>query len=236
MRSVRTIRSIVSVLGVLTAVGMPAGCSKGGSTEIAKPSESAAPSTSAEPVRAVSVAPVYTAVSAQSFNVCAINQAGGVVCWSYDAWEKLGHVPTETSAAPMIVEGLESGVVAISAGSRDVCALTSAGSVKCWESADNREEPKPIKPIQVPGLESGVKAVSAGGEHNCVLMVDGAVKCWGSNELGQLGDGTRVDRDVPTQVKGLTSNVIAVSAGGEHTCVLVKSGGVKCWGSETALG
>jgi len=56
----------------------------------------------------------------------------------------------------------------------------------------------------------------------------GAV-AWGENGSGQLGNGTKVDRDVPFVVDGL-SGVTAVSASGDHTLALLSSGKVMAWG------
>ena len=39
-----------------------------------------------------------------------------------------------------------------------------------------------------------------GVTHTCVALVSGTTLCWGDNADGQLGDGTRVPRTVPTAV------------------------------------
>jgi len=54
----------------------------------------------------------------------------------------------------------------------------------------------------------------------------------GSNDHGQLGDGTRTERTEPVEVVGLQSGVAQVSAGGTHTCAVTDDGSLYCWGSD----
>ena len=54
--------------------------------------------------------------------------------------------------------------------------------------------PPPNSPLSVAGLASGVVAVSLGDNFMCASFVTQGPVCTGGNSLGQLGDGTYVDR------------------------------------------
>jgi len=113
-----------------------------------------------------------------------------------------------------------------------VLALASVALGLTFGNGLTAARPAAAVRIDVAGSDVGATAmaIAAGGGHTCALTSAGGVKCWGQNLFGQLGDGTTIDRTTPVDVAGLQSGVIAVAAGGLHTCALTAGGGVKCWG------
>ncbi|MFN8442726.1 MAG: hypothetical protein U0175_18265 [Caldilineaceae bacterium] len=176
-------------------------------------------------------------------HTCVVTGKGGVRCWGYNDSGQLGDGTTIDRPVPVDVIGLNSVVVALAGGIAHTCVVTKSGSVKCWgnngsgQLGDNTLDPR-LTPVDVVGLSSGVRSITAGRQHTCALLDSGAVKCWGANNSGQLGDSTNTQRLTPVVVSGLSSGVVAIVAGGFHTCALMTGGGVKCWGSNSngALG
>ncbi len=179
---------------------------------------------STTPVDVSGLSSGVAAVAAGAEHTCALTIQGGVKCWGYNADGELGDGTTTSSTTPVDVSGLTSGVAAVAAGAIRTCALTTAGSVKCWGSGYG------LNPVDVCGAISGMAAVAAGDYHTCALTSGGGLKCWENNTYGQLGDGTTTWRTSPVDVSGLTSGVAAVAPGSIHTCALTTGGGVQCWG------
>jgi alpha-tubulin suppressor-like RCC1 family protein len=181
-----------------------------------------------------SVVPRVERISAGQNHVCAMTPAGGVKCWGL-GHGRLGNGSVEASRVPVDVTGLGSGMVAISVGEVHTCGVTETGAAKCWGTSSrgalgDGTNLQRLVPVDVAGMNRDVLAVSAGGEHTCGITKAGAAKCWGRNSFGTLGNGTTIDSAVPADVTGLGSDVVAISAFGEHTCAIANGGVVKCWG------
>jgi alpha-tubulin suppressor-like RCC1 family protein len=167
--------------------------------------------------------------------MCVLTSTGGVKCWGAN----LGDGTLNTSATPVDVPGLTSGVIQITDGGA-TCVLTAAGGVKCWgyngsgqvgNGTITSQSPFIVpSPVDVVGLSNGVVQIAAGASHTCAVTTMRTVKCWGSNGDGELGTGTSGPPvPTPVDVTGLTE-IAQVSAGTDFTCALSTSGGVKCWG------
>jgi alpha-tubulin suppressor-like RCC1 family protein len=74
-------------------------------------------------------------------------------------------------------------------------------------------------------------ALAAGSAHTCGLVPGGGVRCWGAgfDDGGPPMEGGTILAH-PTNVVGFGAPPIALAAGGNHTCALLRTGGVQCWG------
>ncbi|MFT3769624.1 MAG: hypothetical protein QM820_29665 [Minicystis sp.] len=181
-----------------------------------------------------------TAVAAGFFHACALHSDTTVSCWGTNVYGPA----TITGTKPSRVEGL-TGVLELAAGGKHTCART-ATEVLCWGWNDFGQCGQDVAngyifpPQPVPGLAS-TKRISAGYFHTCALTSSGQVRCWGSNQCGQLGDGSYCGNDCPNTAKCGSSSVVApiedltaidIGTGAHHTCIVEedKNGRIYCWG------
>ncbi|UJR84876.1 hypothetical protein [Sandaracinus amylolyticus] len=122
--------------------------------------------------------------------------------------------------------------VAVAPGMSHACAIRESGRLVCWgantagQIGDGTMTQRPT-PVPVSSMASGVTSV--GNNHTCAVQ-NGAARCWGDNTYGQLGVGSTTDQDMPVTVSNLSSGVAAIAVGAEHSCALLTSGYVRCWG------
>ena len=70
--------------------------------------------------------------------------------------------------------------------------------------------------------------ISSGDAHSCGVWPDNSLRCWGSNESGQLGDGSVDSASVPVTIG--TAEWKSVAAGGRHTVAVKRDGSLWWWG------
>jgi alpha-tubulin suppressor-like RCC1 family protein len=125
--------------------------------------------------------------------------------------------------------------VTITAGIGHTCALTDKGSVMCWGRNNygqlgNGSTSNSTTPVNVVNFTEPVISISAGNNYTCALTVDGVIKCWGENRTGQLGYDTATYYSTPKEVIGLGGKASKIATGSLHTCALLVSDTIKCWG------
>ena len=137
----------------------------------------------------------------------------------------------------------------IAASGTSTCVRTSAGQARCW--GDNKAGGLGIgdsmltmsRDPQVPVEKKAnlpdeplhdVKALFAGEAAVCALTTDGKLHCWGKLGVIFVGGGPFVNYQAtylhPTPSTGPFGEVAQVAIGALFTCVLTKSGEVRCFG------
>lgn len=197
-------------------------------------------------VRRVAAASVATGDD----HTCALTRSGAVRCWGKNDYAQLGYGHTEhigDDETPASIGNVRLGgtAVALTAGYRHTCALMNSGRVRCWghgtsgqlgygNTATIGDDETPASAGTVP-LGGKAVAITAGGLHTCALMKSGRVRCWGDNGAGRLGYANAVaigDDETPASAGDISlgGRATAVDAGDGHTCALMRSGALRCWG------
>ena len=172
----------------------------------------------------------------------------------YGATATLGDGAGEMGDALAAIDfGTGRSATMIATGASHSCALLDNSTVKCWglgtdgrlgygaSTSLGRTTGQMGDALGAISLGTGrtAVAISAGASHTCALLDNSTVKCWGLNTDGQLGLGDTDSRgddagemgDVLGAVSlGTNRTVVAVSAGGTHSCALLDNATIKCWG------
>ncbi len=180
-----------------------------------------------------------TDLSCRVGTTCALQKDGTVLTWGLGANGQLGNGSAKSSAVPVKVKGL-TGVIAVAAGHTHCMALKKDGTVWTWglndrgQLGNGSDAAQSAEPVQVKSPDgkralSDVTSIAAGIGHCLALQKDGSVVAWGENIVGQLGDGTLIDRFLPVKVEGI-KDAASVGAGFYHSLVACKDGALWGWG------
>jgi len=176
----------------------------------------------------------------------ALRADGTVWAWGSNISGQLGDGTAHERLTPVKVVRLEN-ITTISAGVSHSIAIKEDGTVWTW-GANNRGQLgdgttiSRSAPMQVLGGATGntflqdIISVAAGEDHSLALRADGTVWAWGMG-LGQLGIGAPTfQTTTAVQVRGgsaggmFLQNIIAISAGNNHSIALRDDGTVWAWG------
>ncbi|MCY4523640.1 MAG: hypothetical protein OXB84_02755 [Halobacteriovoraceae bacterium] len=194
-------------------------------------------------------------VSAGKNSTCALLDTSKVKCWGSG---QLGfgenatnqELPRYVHKASGNANPLEN-IIKIVSGEEYYCALTRAGTVKCWGEGSlgqlgngaKEDTSSPVNVMQSSNVQlRGVVNIAAGINHTCAIMADSKLKCWGKGFNGKLGNGITEDTSYPVYaLKGSEDScandnsshltrVIQVALSGNSTCALLSNQQVSCWG------
>jgi alpha-tubulin suppressor-like RCC1 family protein len=187
------------------------------------------------------------------FHTCALLTTGAVRCWGRNSEGQLGYGNTNHLGANEPINNLPDvpltgPVRKLVAGDLHTCALTFAGTLRCWGDGRFGQLGQGFSgsdsfwgnaaneiPSNLPGdINTGAQItnVAAGDSHTCALSSNGQLTCWGRGDSGQLGYGNFSNQGTPPSAGVNLDGVAAyrISAGAAHTCALRSNGTARCWG------
>ena len=186
----------------------------------------------------LSVNPVKSSVAVGDLHMVALKTDGTLLSWGYDFFGQLGDGgPNADQATPVSVSGA-SNIVAVAVGGYHSLALKTDGTLLSWGSdnlgqlGDSSANINKSAPVAVIGA-SNIIAIAAGDEYSVALKSDGTLLSWGSDNLGQLGNGSaNTSQATPVAVIG-ASNIVAIAAGDVHLLALKSDGTLLSTGDDS---
>jgi alpha-tubulin suppressor-like RCC1 family protein len=185
---------------------------------------------------------------------CAVSTGDQIRCWGRGFSGRLGYANEDDigdDERPDTVGPVQPGaaVTSVNASVNHTCAILIDGGVRCWGEGnrgalgygnenDIGDDELPLTTEALVFDPAPVQIVG-GLQHTCVLLEDGSVRCWGAGTLGQHGAGTMDDLGDDERADELPSvnfggaDVVALTAGDSHTCALLSTGDVRCWGANS---
>jgi alpha-tubulin suppressor-like RCC1 family protein len=195
-------------------------------------------------------------MSAADTFTCAVIADGSVKCWG-----AIGHPlggDWWSSETPVAID-FGAPVKQVACGYRHACALLTNGTVRCW---GRNEQGQLGLGNSTPAVSASALSTSATvdlggsivtklqtwhlGHGTCALTDTGRLRCWGAAAGGNFGYGSvgagfgsYIGDDESPNTAGevdVGGVVKDFAMGHDHTCAILASGKVKCWGWWGGLG
>lgn len=166
-------------------------------------------------------------------HVCGVMNDGRVRCFGEGASGQLGNGSTADlpSNTDQYVPGITDAQWVL-ARNNHTCVVRANGKVACFGTPGayhrNVLHQPTSSPVSIDAL-TDVESLAVGTASMCAVKRDHTVWCMGSNDSGQLGNGSREGSTTPVQVTGLT-DALRVAAASSTFCAIRDGGKLSCWG------
>lgn len=177
---------------------------------------------------------------------CGTNGDGEVLCWGVNSLSGVGLTGQLGDGSGVnsryFVGAHVSGIASpksVSCAYQFCCAVVD-GAVKCWGRNEKGQigdgtTTNALTPKSVPGVDAASFA-RCGRNACCAVLENATAVCWGNSDWGEIGDqisGVPIGAG-PAAVKDANGDamtgIVDIGPGDDHTCALLSTGFVKCWG------
>jgi len=183
----------------------------------------------------------WTYVSAPDSHILAIRTDGALFTWGSNPGGNLGDNTVVNKSSPVQIGTSSWSIVKAGGGYSHSIGITNAGDLFAWGTntfgtiGDGTTVSK-SSPVQLTSVgEMGTlswSSVNSGGSHTAGITTTGSLYTWGGNASGQLGDGTTVNKLIPSKIGN--SSWSAINAGGSHTAAITTANTAYIWGLGTS--
>ena len=176
-------------------------------------------------------------LSAAFSTTCATKQDGTAWCWGNNNNLQVINADPRIIQSTPVAQAVVGSVVAVATSWLTSHAVTSAGAAWGWGEDHGQGQLGTagglgFAPAPLPDLPTECVDVTESYLHACVVKTDGSTWCWGGfNNNGQDGPQPSADAyATPTEVTGLPSTAIQITAAPGYTCTVMSDGSAWCWG------
>ncbi|HLA56320.1 MAG TPA: T9SS type A sorting domain-containing protein [Flavobacterium sp.] len=167
------------------------------------------------------------------YHTLGVKADGTLWAWGLNDVGQLGNGTNTNTFNPVQIGG-ENNWQSVAVGFNHSLAIKTDGTLWAWgrnetgQLGDGTAIDKNT-PIQI-GTAANWQSVTAGSNYSIAIKTDGTLWAWGANTLnGNLGDGTLINKNVPTQI-GTDTNWQSVDAFTTHTVAVKTDGSLWTWG------
>jgi len=200
----------------------------------------------------LNIGETITSASLGSNYSSAITSEGRIFTWGYNRRGQLGDgsynldpnsIPTEITSNFSLNIGET--ITETSLGFYHSSAITSEGRIFTWGdnyhgklgdgTATDRYAPTEITSNFSYNTGETITEVSLGSSHSSAITSKGRIFTWGYNFYGQLGDGTNINKDIPTEITSKFNlntgeTITSVSLGSNYSSAITSEGRIFTWG------